>query len=106
MRPFTLLLGLILAVLVSCVADKARADAEARQGNDSVRLTEAPCTNAAVLALLKPEAVEHFRAASAVFNGQHFEACWRVSEGVVFLVYEDGDQGVIPVGALHQIKEV
>jgi hypothetical protein len=41
-----------------------------------------------------------FRAASAVFQGQRFQACWRMMGNAAYLMYEDGDQGVIPANEL------
>jgi hypothetical protein len=75
-------------------------DLVARQGDDSVRLHDTACTSAAVLARLDADQVREFRAADARFQGQDFVACWRLMGNVAFLVYEDGDQGVIPVQEL------
>lgn len=72
----------------------------ARQGNDSVRLSEASCKSQLVLSRLDPAAAEEYKAASAVFQGQSFTACWRLMGNVAHLIYEDGDQGIIPVQEL------
>ena len=73
----------------------------ARQGDDSVRLSDAACKSELVLARLEPNIAGEFRAASAVFQGQRFQACWRMMGNAAYLVYEDGDQGVIPA---HELK--
>lgn len=66
-------------------------------GSDSVRLTDTPCSSEKVLSLLKPQARSLLRDASAVVQGQSFKACW-VREGeAAFLLYEDGDHGLIPL---------
>lgn len=75
-------------------------DLVARQGEDSVRLAEAPCTSERVLGQLPASMHGDFRAASAVVGGQTFTACWRLAGNAAFLVYEDGDQGVIPMDEL------
>lgn len=75
-------------------------DLIARQGDDSVRLTESECKSELVLSRLEPGMAGEFRAASAVFQGQRFNACWRMLGNAAYLVYEDGDQGVIPAGEL------
>lgn len=72
----------------------------ARQGNDSVRLSDTACISQLVLNRLDPSSVEEYKAASAVFQGQRFTACWRMMGNVAHLVYEDGDQGIIPVQEL------
>ena len=72
----------------------------ARQGNDSVRLSDAACKSELVLARLEPGAQDKYRAATAEFQGQNFVACWRAMGGVAHLVYEDGDQGIIPMQEL------
>ena len=75
-------------------------DLVARQGNDSVRLAETPCTNSEVLGHVPPQVRTEFRAASAQVEGKTFTACWRKSGGSAHLVYEDGDQGLIPLSDL------
>ena len=72
----------------------------ARQGDDSVRLSDAACKSELVLGRLEPAAAGQYRAASAVFQGQRFQACWRMVGNAAHLVYEDGDQGIIPAGEL------
>src|SRR4051812_30941507 len=76
-------------------------DLVARQGNDSVRLSDDSCKSELVLSRLEAGQSEEFHAATAVFQGQNFVACWRVMGNVAFLLYEDGDQGVIPI---HELK--
>ncbi|HEX2544775.1 MAG TPA: hypothetical protein VHL79_07850 [Ramlibacter sp.] len=76
-------------------------DLVARQGNDSVRLSDAACKSELVLSRLEPAIASEFRSASALFQGQRFQACWRMMGNAAYLVYEDGDQGVIPA---HELK--
>lgn len=66
-------------------------------GSDSVRLTDSPCSSEQVLGLLKPQFRSMLKDASAVVQGQSYKACW-VKEGeAAFLLYEDGDHGLIPL---------
>ena len=39
-------------------------------------------------------------AASAVLEGQSFAGCWRVMGNAAHLLYEDGDEGLIPLSDL------
>lgn len=72
----------------------------ARQGDDSVRLSDAQCRSELVLGRIEPGSARQYRAASAVFQGQRFVACWRMVGNAAHLVYEDGDQGIIPANEL------
>lgn len=74
----------------------------AYNGTDSIRLTEAECTNETVIRHLEPGTQSEFRAATAVLQGQSFTACWRAIPSAAHLVYEDGDQGLIPVSTLKE----
>jgi hypothetical protein len=96
----TLALAAALAVAALASAPTFAQDLVARQGNDSVRLSEAACASELVLGRLEAGQHEEFHAATAVFQGQNFVACWRAMGNVAFLLYEDGDQGVIPLQEL------
>jgi hypothetical protein len=69
----------------------------ASSGNDSVRLSDAPCTNQQVLKLLDPSIRPALHDASATVQGRSFKACWIVHGNAAHLLYEDGDQGLIPL---------
>lgn len=69
----------------------------ASNGKDSVRLTDRPCTSEKVLEQLKPGFRPMMRNASAVVQGKAFQACWVVEGDSAHLLYEDGDQGLIPL---------
>jgi hypothetical protein len=107
MRTFALFLGLVLAILIGLTAQKARADSEARQGADWVRTSDKPCTDAAVLPLLQGAGydLEQWQAARASFGGREFGACWHTVGNVAHLVYEDGDQGIVPLDALKPLRD-
>lgn len=91
----------VFAVLAAAVAAPAFSqELVARQGTDSVRLSEAACQSELVLARVDAGSQDEYKAATAEFQGQNFVACWRTMGGVAHLVYEDGDQGVIPLQEL------
>jgi hypothetical protein len=69
----------------------------ASSGNDSVRLSNSPCSSEHVLNRLKPQYRAELRDATAVVQGQTFKACWVVEGQAAHLLYEDGDQGLIPL---------
>ena len=85
------------AVLASAMAPALAQELVARDGDDSVRLADAPCKSETVLSRLEPHIRGDFKAASAVVQGQTFVACWREMGNAAYLVYEDGDQGIIPM---------
>lgn len=78
----------------------------AREGDDVARLTDQPCVSELVLGRLDPAVVKNYRAASAVFQGQRFQACWRLVGNAAHLVYEDGDQGILPASELKPDLDV
>ena len=69
----------------------------ASNGTDSVRLSDRPCTSQPVLAQVKPVYHSALRSATAVVAGQSFRACWIANGDAARLLYEDGDQGEIPL---------
>jgi hypothetical protein len=87
-----------LLCAAALVAAPAFADeVVASNGNDSVRLSDSPCTSQQVLNFLEPSLRPALRDASAVVQGQSFKACWIVHGDAAHLLYEDGDQGLIPL---------
>jgi len=92
--------AVIAAAAALAAAPTFAQDLVARQGEDSVRLSDAACQSELVLNRLEGEQHEEFHAATAVFQGKNFQACWRQMGNVAFLVYEDGDQGIIPIQEL------
>jgi hypothetical protein len=96
----------ILLIAAALVAAPAFADdLVASNGNDSVRLSDGPCKNEQVLKLLEPKYQDKFKEATAKLNGQTFAACWHPLGSAALLLYEDGDQGLIPMTELkHQTR--
>jgi hypothetical protein len=105
----TVFLAFLFLLLALLFAPSVRADSEARQGADWVRVTALPCTDAAVVALITQAGGDpvDWRAAQAEFGGKPFAACWQpvFAEQRALLVYSDGDSGYVPFAALHPLKE-
>ncbi len=87
-----------LLCAAALVAAPALADElVASKGNDQVRLSNGPCTSEQVLNRLKPQFRAVLREASATVSGQTYKACWVIEGRAAHLLYEDGDQGLIPL---------
>lgn len=99
MRPLAFVPALCVAL--GCLATTALAnDLVVNEGNDTIRFSDAACSSQAVLKRIEPEAHARFRTAFATLQGQRYTACWSVMSTAVLLVYEDGDQGLVPVSRL------
>lgn len=91
-----------LAIALALAAGPLLAgDRVATQGTDTVRLKDGPCAFNSVLERIKQTGDREiqgseWKAASATLGGKSYEVCWRDVGGVAHLVYEDGDQGLIP----------
>lgn len=94
--------ALLAAICVAAAGLPAHAnDLVAYQGTNAIRLTDAACTDNAVLERLEPQLRKHFRSARATVGGKTYQACWGALPMAVVLVYEDGDQGMVPLSALQ-----
>lgn len=95
-------------LLLACSA--CHADSIARVGADWVRVTALPCKDEAVRAQIVAagEDPDDYRAASAEFGGQAFSACWRpvLPQRAVWLVYADGDKGIVPFDDLKPVRSI
>lgn len=89
------------AALTATAAQAQTTDLVAYQGTNAIRLTEAACTDDAVLQQLAPELRPYFRSAWAQVEGKRYNACWGTLPTAVILVYEDGDQGLVPLSDLR-----
>lgn len=69
----------------------------ATNGSDSVRLSDSQCSIQKVLELVPATMREQLRDATAVIQGQSLKACWVVNGKAAHLLYEDGDQGIVPL---------
>lgn len=78
----------------------------AKSGKDKIVITPANCP-ASVSRHIKPEHVPQFRFAHVTLNGKLFAACWTLADPqTIFVMYEDGDTGEVPVAAFELVKAV
>lgn len=91
----------VLLCLAVAAAPALAGNLVAQQGGDSVRLADEPCTSEIVLGRLDPRLHSQYKAASAVVQGRTFAGCWRKTGAVAHLLYEDGDQGIVPMADLR-----
>ncbi len=98
--------ALLFAAAALAAAPALADELEASNGQDSVRLSDKPCSSEPVLKQVTPRFREMMKDASAVLNGQPFRACWIVDGDSAHLLYEDGDQGLIPLSDFKQPTSV
>ena len=91
---------ILLFCAVFAAAPAMSQDLVARQGDNTIRLADAPCADEGVLSKVPPQLHAQFRRAVATVEGQTFAACWRKTGGAAHLIYEDGDQGILPLADL------
>ena len=76
------------------------------EDGNTIRLGDGACTSKKVLRQIESELQQHFRAASADLQGKHFTACWHITPAGAHLIYEDGDQGFVPLTHLKRLLSV
>jgi len=74
----------------------------ASNGVDSVRLSDGQCSSQKILEQIQSEMRDQLKDATATIGGQAFKACWVVDGSVAHLVYEDGDEGMVPLTEFHK----
>ena len=67
---------------------------------------QSPCTVEAAAARLAPHARAEYRLGVAVLDGKTYPLCWREMGNVAHLVYEDGDQGLVPLAEFKRIPSI
>jgi len=90
-----------LCAAAFCIAPAMARDMVAHQNGDIIRLADKACAIESVLRRFDPAQHALFRSASAVVQGQTYLACWRVTPAGAHLLYEDGDEGVVPFRILR-----
>lgn len=101
MKKPLLLLALIAAI--PCLA----AERIARQGDDEVHVFDSPCVSAQTIARIPENAREGWGKVQGRYQGERFFGCWRpMGDAAVFILWEDGDQGIIPLQELKPALEV
>lgn len=67
-----------------------------RMGKDEARFFDSPCVSAQTLARIPAADRKSFSKAQGIVGGQKFFGCWRPLGNSVYILWEDGDQGIIP----------
>jgi hypothetical protein len=98
--------SILIAAAIAAGPAFAASEMVARQGDDSIRISEAKCETASVLRHIKPELRKNFRKADARIGGQRYFACWMLQASTVFVVYEDGDLGLVPLQEFKQPNSI
>ena len=89
--------SILIAAAIAAAGSAIAETRVARHGDDHVKLMEAPCPYASVLRFIPEEKRDLFRKADTRIGGERFFACWVLIDDQVFLIYEDGDKGAVPV---------
>ncbi len=88
----------VLLCTAALLAAPAFADeVVASNGDDSVRLSDAQCSSEKILEQIEASVRPQLKDATAMISGQSLKACWVVDGKVAHLVYEDGDEGMVPL---------
>lgn len=98
-RPHLVVIATVVgAVLMFALATAFSAERTARQAGtgDTATFTDLPCTHPAVVKRLDPRLVKEYRAARVTFAGKRYAACYTETGKSFFVVYEDGETGVVP----------
>jgi len=98
--------ALLCATALFAAAPAFADELVAVNGKDEVHLSDQQCSSEQVLARLSPRWHTLLRDASAVVEGQSFKACWIVDGDSAHLLYEDGDQGLVPLSDFKETKAV
>jgi hypothetical protein len=92
------------------VASSALADAEVRHGTSYVRITAQACKDPKVIERITAAGDNplDYRAARAEIDGVAYSACWKplYQREMIYLRYEDDDQGLLPFGELKPVRAV
>jgi hypothetical protein len=101
------LFGLLAALTFA--ASAGGQDYIARQGADSLVVhADIPCP-AEIRRLARQHGAPDdakFMAATAKVGGQTYRGCWSRAGEAVFIVYEDGDFGVVPHAAFKPLQNI
>ena len=89
----------IVGAGIAMLAFSAQADFLASDGKNTIRLATVPCE-------LDLPTRDVMLAASAVIDGKNWKACWApVSRDAIAVIFEDGDQLMLPVSILRRAPE-
>jgi hypothetical protein len=99
--------GVIIMLIIAALlavwprGAKAQDSLTAVNGPNSVTLWDSPCVHGETLwrisTMVAPQFRDKFRKARAMVGGKDYFGCWIVEGDMVHLIYEDGDQGLLPI---------
>jgi hypothetical protein len=93
--------SLPLFVLLLLAASAFAGERVARQGDDEVHVFDSPCVSAQTIARIPENAREGWGKVQGRYQGERFFGCWLpMGDDAIFILWEDGDQGVIPAADL------
>lgn len=95
----------LLLSLLTAFATSVYADSIATNGRDSVIIQSSACP-AVVTQHIPAEMQPRYKSALANIDGTEYLACWTETGGYVFLVFEDGDTGIVSERVFRPLKEV
>ena len=102
-----LILSLFLLILPTYLSAKKSADEfEARAGDVVVRIAGGKCTNKVVLDQIESTYHAQFRKAELKGNGTSKKGCWTVDTNGVFVIFENGEQGYIPLEMFKPVETI
>jgi hypothetical protein len=99
-EPFMKYVLLCAAALLAAPA--MAEEVVASNGVDSVTLSDAQCSSQKILDAIDAGVRDQLKDAKATIGGQEFKGCWVVDGEVAHLVYEDGDEGMVPLTEFHK----
>lgn len=101
MRKFALFILLLLLAAPAFPGDRI-----GRQGEDEVKLFESPCVSVETYMRIPEGERRSYSKAVGLFQGQKFFGCWKPMGEGVYILWEDGDQGIIPGHELQPLTEI
>lgn len=97
----------VLAISLLLASCATQADwAAPLRGTDFILATEQACPTALSEKYIKADYRDRFHRATAHIEGETFEGCWASENGLVYLIWEDGSVGTLPVAKFQKLKEV
>ncbi len=88
---------LILSLALLHALPAHAGDLVAKDGRDEIHLHETPCESEVVAKTVPTRYMSGLNAMTAEVGDEKFAGCWRNVGNAVFMIYDDGDQGLAPL---------
>jgi hypothetical protein len=92
----------IVCAALLCASFPAMSERVARQGDVEVRVFDTPCVSAETIARIPEDGRDGWGKVIGVFGKDKFFGCWRKMGDSTYILWEDGDQGIIPAADLKE----